>query len=94
MSMNAGFQVTLDLDGRQCLVIGGDEEAVEKTTRLLDAGAKVTVVPSHVAWGFAKTDSFGENYSPWANLSFDGCSRCRVDFERFKGRSGFGQILT
>jgi len=44
MSMNAGFQVTLDLDGRQCLVIGGDEEAAEKTTRLLDAGAKVTVV--------------------------------------------------
>ncbi|MFB3041367.1 MAG: bifunctional precorrin-2 dehydrogenase/sirohydrochlorin ferrochelatase [Candidatus Poribacteria bacterium] len=44
MSMNAGFQVTVDLDGRQCLVIGGDEESVEKTTRLLDAGAKVTVV--------------------------------------------------
>jgi siroheme synthase (precorrin-2 oxidase/ferrochelatase) len=35
--MNAGFQVTLDLDGRQCLVIGGDEEAVEKINRLLDA---------------------------------------------------------
>lgn len=44
MSNNAGFQVTLDLDDRQCLVIGGDEEAVEKITRLLDAGAKVTVV--------------------------------------------------
>ncbi len=44
MSHNAGFQGTLDLDGRQCLVIGGDEEAVEKITRLLDAGAKVTVV--------------------------------------------------
>ena len=44
MSHNAGFQVTLDLEGRQCLVIGGDEEAVEKITRLLDAGAKVTVV--------------------------------------------------
>lgn len=43
MSHNAGFQATLDLDGRQCLVIGGDEEAVEKITRLLDAGAKVTV---------------------------------------------------
>jgi precorrin-2 dehydrogenase/sirohydrochlorin ferrochelatase len=42
--MNPGFQVTLNLDGRQCLVIGGDEEAVEKTTRLLDAGAKVTIV--------------------------------------------------
>jgi len=44
MSLNAGFQVTVDLDGRQCLVIGGDEEAVEKITRLLEAGAKVTVV--------------------------------------------------
>ena len=44
MSHNAGFQVTLNLEGRQCLVIGGDEEAVEKITRLLDAGAKVTVV--------------------------------------------------
>ena len=41
---NAGFQVTLDLESRQCLVIGGDEEAVEKIGRLLDAGAKVTVV--------------------------------------------------
>ena len=44
MSYNSGFQVTLNLDGRQCLVIGGDEEAVEKISRLLDAGAKVTVV--------------------------------------------------
>ena len=44
MSHSAGFQATLDLEGRQCLVIGGDEEAVEKITRLLDAGAKVTVV--------------------------------------------------
>ena len=44
MRTTAGLQMTLDLDGRQCLVIGGDEEAVEKTTRLLDAGAKVTVV--------------------------------------------------
>jgi precorrin-2 dehydrogenase/sirohydrochlorin ferrochelatase len=44
MSSNAGFQVTLNLEGRQCVVIGGDEEAVEKITRLLEAGAKVTVV--------------------------------------------------
>ena len=41
---NAGFQVTLDFAGRQCMVIGGDEEAAEKVNRLLDAGAKVTVV--------------------------------------------------
>lgn len=44
MANNAGFQVTLDLDGRQCMVIGGDEEAVEKVHRLLEARAKVTVV--------------------------------------------------
>ena len=44
MAHNAGFQVTVDLDGRPCLVIGGDEEAVEKILRLLEAGAKVTVV--------------------------------------------------
>ena len=44
MSENSGLQVTVDLDGRPCLVLGGDEESVEKTTRLLDAGAKVTVV--------------------------------------------------
>ncbi len=44
MGQNTGLQVTLDLEGRQCLVIGGDEEAVEKTSRLLEAGAKVTVV--------------------------------------------------
>lgn len=44
MANNAGFQVTLDLDGRQCMVVGGDEEAVEKVDRLLEARAKVTVV--------------------------------------------------
>lgn len=44
MTNHTGFQVTLDLDGRQCMVIGGEEEAVEKVNRLLDAGAKVTVV--------------------------------------------------
>lgn len=44
MTNNAGFQATLNVDGRQCMVIGGDEEAVEKIQRLMDAGAKITVV--------------------------------------------------
>lgn len=44
MSQQSGFQMTLDLVGRSCLVIGGDDEALEKVHRLLDAGAKVTVV--------------------------------------------------
>lgn len=41
---NPGFQLSLDVKGRSCLVLGGDEEAAEKAGRLLDAGAKVTVI--------------------------------------------------
>jgi precorrin-2 dehydrogenase/sirohydrochlorin ferrochelatase len=44
MTMNSGFQISLDVRGRSCLVIGGVEEAVEKIERLLDAEAKVTVL--------------------------------------------------
>ncbi|WP_454061828.1 precorrin-2 dehydrogenase/sirohydrochlorin ferrochelatase family protein [Candidatus Nitrospira salsa] len=44
MEFNPGFQVSLDVQGRTCLVLGGEDEAVEKIERLLDAGAKVTVV--------------------------------------------------
>ena len=41
---NPGFPITLDVKGRPCVVLGGDEEAADKVQRLLDAGAKVTVV--------------------------------------------------
>lgn len=41
---NPGFPMTLDVKGRPCVVLGGDEEAADKVHRLLDAGAKVTVV--------------------------------------------------
>lgn len=44
MGANPGFQLTLDVMGRTCLVLGGDDEAAEKVQRLLEAGAKVTVV--------------------------------------------------
>jgi precorrin-2 dehydrogenase/sirohydrochlorin ferrochelatase len=44
MAANPGFPITLDVKGYPVLVLGGDEEAAEKTLRLLDAGAKVTVV--------------------------------------------------
>lgn len=44
MSANPGFPLTLDVKGWPCLVLGGDEEAAMKALRLLDAGAKVTVV--------------------------------------------------
>lgn len=41
---NPGFQLSLDVNGRICLVLGGDDEAVEKVQRLLEAGAKVIVI--------------------------------------------------
>ena len=44
MAENPGFQVSLDVKGRPCLVLGGDEEAADKVERLLEAGAKVTVI--------------------------------------------------
>jgi precorrin-2 dehydrogenase/sirohydrochlorin ferrochelatase len=44
MTANSCFPLSLDVKGYPVLVLGGDEEAAEKTQRLLDAGAKVTVV--------------------------------------------------
>ena len=44
MSANPGLQISLDVKGRSCLVLGGDDEAAEKVQRLLEAGAKVTVI--------------------------------------------------
>jgi precorrin-2 dehydrogenase len=39
-----GFQINLDVKDRPCLVVGGDDEATEKTNKLLESGAKVTVI--------------------------------------------------
>jgi precorrin-2 dehydrogenase / sirohydrochlorin ferrochelatase len=44
MATNPGFQVSIDVKGRPCLVLGGDDEAAEKAQRLLEAGGKVTVI--------------------------------------------------
>jgi len=44
MDANPGFPVVLDVKGWSVLVIGGDEEAADKTQRLLDSGARVTVI--------------------------------------------------
>jgi precorrin-2 dehydrogenase/sirohydrochlorin ferrochelatase len=44
MVANPGFPLSLDVRGWPVLVVGGDEEAADKTQRLLEAGAKVTVI--------------------------------------------------
>jgi siroheme synthase-like protein len=55
MRMKHYFQASLDLEGRPCLIVGGGAEAEEKTGRLLETGALVTVVspeitPHLAAW--------------------------------------------
>lgn len=44
MAANPGFPLVLDVRGWPVLVIGGDEEASEKSQRLLESGARVTVL--------------------------------------------------
>lgn len=44
MTANPGFPLVLDVKGWPVAVIGGDEEAAEKSQRLLDSGARVTVI--------------------------------------------------
>jgi precorrin-2 dehydrogenase/sirohydrochlorin ferrochelatase len=44
MAANPGFPLVLDVKGWSVLVIGGEEEAAEKTQRLLESGARVTVI--------------------------------------------------
>ena len=44
MAANPGFPLVLDVKGWSVLVIGGDEEAADKTQRLLESGARVTVI--------------------------------------------------
>jgi len=44
MVANPGFPLVLDVRSWPVLVIGGDEEAAEKSQRLLDSGARVTVI--------------------------------------------------
>lgn len=54
MAANSGFQISLDVRGWPVLVIGGNEEAADKVQRLLDAGAKVTVISPTLHEGLRK----------------------------------------
>ena len=38
------FTLNLDVEGKRCLVVGGDDEALEKSERLVEARADLTVV--------------------------------------------------
>ena len=42
------FSINLNVVDRLCLVVGGDDEALEKTERLLDADARVRLVAKRI----------------------------------------------
>ena len=42
------FTLNLDVTEKRCLVVGGDDEALEKTERLLDADAHVVIVAKRI----------------------------------------------
>ena len=46
--LNPLFQVGLDVAGRSCLIVGGGGEAEDKAARLLEAGARLTVVSPRI----------------------------------------------
>jgi precorrin-2 dehydrogenase/sirohydrochlorin ferrochelatase len=96
-----GFQVSLDLDGRPCLVIGGGRTAEERVGRLLDAGARVTLVSPgltpglcdlaendrfrHVAREFRESDLEGIFLVMNTLMSDPGLSRRLLDLSRERG---------
>lgn len=44
----SGYAVMLNLTGKSCVVVGGGQVASRKITRLLDAGAQVTVISPQI----------------------------------------------
>ena len=87
MATNPGFQVSLDVKGRVCVVIGGDDEAADKVQRLLDAGAKVDDRQSHLKRRAAPTDVIREDRAQSQKLSSAGRRRGHACDEYAEGRS-------
>ncbi len=52
--MAFGYPVSLELEGRRCVVIGGGDVAEDKIAALLDAGGTVTVVGAPVTEGIRR----------------------------------------
>jgi len=52
--MTFGYPLTLDIEGRRCVVVGGGPVAERKCRGLLDAGGAVTVVTERATGGIEK----------------------------------------
>jgi precorrin-2 dehydrogenase/sirohydrochlorin ferrochelatase len=54
------YPICLQIEGRQCLVVGGGKVAERKARGLLDSGAKVTVISPELTEGLHKLQAAGE----------------------------------
>jgi siroheme synthase-like protein len=57
--MTEPFLAGLLVDGRRCVVVGGNREAADKAARLVDAGARVRVVAERVEPALAQMAATG-----------------------------------
>ena len=64
------YPVTLDLERRSCLVVGGGVTAEGKVTGLLEAGARVTVISPTLSRGLAALA--GDGHFRWQPREFVG----------------------
>ena len=60
MSLKAGFPISLDVTGRLCLIIGGNEEAEIRVNNLLEAGAKIIIVSPTITTPLKKLTASGK----------------------------------
>jgi siroheme synthase-like protein len=66
------YMVCLDVEGRDCLVVGGSAVGIEKATGLLECGARVTVVDPDPSPDLA-TLPVTHLAHPYESRDLDGC---------------------
>ena len=64
MAANCGFQISLDVRGWPVLVIGGDEEAAEKSPAALGCRRQGDADQSHDERGAPQAGGLGQDHPP------------------------------
>src|SRR5438105_13436625 len=74
--MRPSLQVSLTLEGRRCVIVGGDMAAEERATRLLEAKAEVLVIAPQVCEPLARAAKQGRlahRARPFLEEDLEGC---------------------
>jgi len=71
---NSSYPVSLDVRGRQCLVVGGGPVAARKAAALLECGAEVTVVAPDISPAMAGLEPITVVRRPYRRRDLDGAA--------------------